>query len=126
MRLVQFPEQTQRAPRFTLTSPKNDGFEAGPYSPEAYDAAALTLLAMQAANSKDSNAVKAKVFDVANTPGTKILPGELAKGLQILKDGGEIDYVGATAVELIGAGESAGSYREILVKDGKNTTVRYR
>ena len=105
---------------------KKDGFEAGPYSPEAYDAAALTLLAMQAANSKDSNAVKAKVFDVANAPGTKILPGELAKGLQILKDGGEIDYVGATAVELIGAGESAGSYREILVKDGKNTTVRYR
>jgi branched-chain amino acid transport system substrate-binding protein len=105
---------------------KKDGFEAGPYSPEAYDAAALTLLAMQAANSKDSNAVKAKIFDVANAPGTKILPGELAKGLQILKDGGEIDYVGATAVELIGAGESAGSYREILVKDGKNTTVRYR
>jgi len=105
---------------------KKDGFDAGPYSPEAYDAAALTLLAMQAANSTDSNAVKAKIFDVANAPGTPILPGELAKGLQILKDGGEIDYVGATAVELIGAGESAGSYREILVKDGKNTTVRYR
>ncbi len=103
-----------------------DGFTAGPYSPEAYDAAALTLLAMQAANSADSNAAKAKVFEVANAPGTKILPGELAKGLQILKDGGDIDYVGATAVELIGAGESAGSYREILVKDGKNTTVRYR
>ena len=103
-----------------------DGFTAGPYSPEAYDAAALTLLAMQAANSADSTAAKAKVFEVANAPGTKILPGELAKGLQILKDGGDIDYVGATAVELIGAGESAGSYREILVKDGKNTTVRYR
>jgi branched-chain amino acid transport system substrate-binding protein len=103
-----------------------DGFEAGPYSPEAYDATALTLLAMQAANSKDSEAVKAKVFDVANAPGTPILPGELAKGLQIIKDGGEIDYVGATAVELIGAGESAGSYREILVEDGENTTVRYR
>lgn len=105
---------------------KNDGFDAGPYSPEAYDAAALTLLAMQAANSKDSEKIKLKVFDVANSPGTEILPGELAKGLQILKDGGEIDYVGATAVELIGAGESSGSYREILVKDGRNTTVRYR
>ena len=45
---------------------KKDGFTAGPYSPEAYDAAALTLLAMQAANSTDSNAVKAKVFEVAN------------------------------------------------------------
>ena len=26
---------------------KKDGFDAGPHSPEAYDAAALTLLAMQ-------------------------------------------------------------------------------
>jgi len=27
---------------------------------------------------------------------------------------------------LIGAGESAGNYREILVKDGKNTTANFR
>ena len=43
-----------------------------------------------------------------------------------LKNGGKIDYVGATNVELIGAGESAGSYREVLVKEQQNTTVRYR
>ena len=105
---------------------KADGFEAGPYSPESYDAAALTLLAMQAANSKDSKVFMNKVFDVANAPGEKIFPGELAKALKILKSGGEIDYVGATAVELIGGGESAGSYREILVKGGQITTVQYR
>jgi len=105
---------------------KRDGFEAGPYSPEAYDAAALTLLAMQAANSKEGSAASAKIFDVANAPGTPILPGELAKALQILKDGGEIDYVGATAVELIGGGESAGSYREILIDGGEITTVQFR
>jgi branched-chain amino acid transport system substrate-binding protein len=105
---------------------KADGFESGPYSPESYDAAALTLLAMQAANSKDSKVFKDKVFEVANAPGEKIFPGELAKGLNILKNGGQIDYVGATAVELIGGGESAGSYREILIKDGQITTVGYR
>jgi branched-chain amino acid transport system substrate-binding protein len=103
-----------------------DGFEAGPYSPESYDAAALTLLAMQAANSKDSSAFKETVFDVANAPGEKIFPGELDKALKILKDGGEIDYVGATAVELIGGGESAGSYREILIDGGEITTVQFR
>ena len=69
---------------------------------------------------------KDKVFEVANAPGEKIFPGELAKGLNILKNGGQIDYVGATAVELIGGGESAGSYREILIKDGQITTVGYR
>jgi branched-chain amino acid transport system substrate-binding protein len=65
-------------------------------------------------------------MDVANAPGEKIYPGELAKALKILADGGDVDYVGASAVELIGQGESAGSYREILVDGAKNTTVGYR
>ena len=52
--------------------------------------------------------------------------GELKKGLEILAGGGDIDYVGASAVELIGAGESAGNYREIYVDGGKNTTAKFR
>ena len=103
------------------------GFEGtSPFTPESYYAAALILLAMQAAGSSASDALKDKVFDVANAPGEKIYPGELAKALQILRDGGDVDYVGASAVELIGNGESAGSYRQIIVKDGAFETVRYR
>ena len=102
------------------------GFKPGPFTAESHDAAALIMLAMQAAGSSESGKLKAKVMMVANAPGEKIYPGELAKGLKILKDGGDIDYVGASAVELVGAGESAGNYREILVKDGKITTARYR
>ncbi|MEM9574613.1 MAG: branched-chain amino acid ABC transporter substrate-binding protein, partial [Pseudomonadota bacterium] len=67
-----------------------------------------------------------KVMDVANAPGEKIMPGELAKGLEILAAGGDIDYVGATAVELIGNGESGGSFKEILIDGEKVTTARYR
>ena len=96
-----------------------------PYVPEAYDASALMLLAMQAAGSTDSAVYKDKIFDVANAPGEKIYPGELAKGLKILADGGEIDYVGGTALELIEPGESAGSFRETEVKGGKFETVMY-
>ncbi|RKF16833.1 branched-chain amino acid ABC transporter substrate-binding protein [Roseovarius spongiae] len=103
------------------------GFDpTGAFAPEAYDAAALILLAMQAAGSSDAAAYKDKVMDVANAPGEKILPGELGKALDILKDGGDIDYVGASDVELIGGGESAGNYREIEIKDGKIGTVGYR
>ena len=105
---------------------KAAGFKAGPFTPESYDAAALLMLAMQAAGSSDSAKLKEKVMAVANAPGEKIYPGELAKALAVLKRGGEIDYVGGSAVELIGAGESAGNYREVLVKGGKNTTARYR
>lgn len=98
----------------------------GSYTRESYDAAALIALAMQAGGSADRASVAANLLAVANGPGEPILPGELAKGLQILADGGEIDYVGATNVELIGPGEAAGSYREYEVKDGEFSTVSFR
>jgi len=103
------------------------GFEGtSAFAPESYDAAALILLAMQAAKSSASADLKNHVMSVANEPGEIILPGELAKGLEILANGGEINYIGASAVSLIGPGESAGNYREIEIKDGKIETVRFR
>lgn len=97
-----------------------------PYVGESYDAAALIMLAMQAAGSVEPGDYKGKILDVANAPGTPILPGELAKGLEILKNGGDIDYVGATAVEMLPAGESAGSYRQLKIEGGEQVTVQFR
>lgn len=105
---------------------KAGGFEAGPFGGESYDAAAITLLAMQAAGTTDSAKVKGKVFEVTNAPGVKIYPGELAKALKLVKAGTDIDYVGASAVELIGPGETSGSYREIKIEGDKVVTVGYR
>ena len=96
-----------------------------PYVPERYDASALLLLAMQSANSTDSAVYKDHVTKVANAPGEKIYPGELAKALKILAEGGEIDYVGGSAVELIGPGEAAGNFRESEVMGGVFKTVQY-
>ncbi|MCB2093420.1 MAG: ABC transporter substrate-binding protein [Rhodobacteraceae bacterium] len=100
-----------------------DGTSA--FAPESYDAAALIMLAMEAARSPLSGDFKDKVMDVANAPGEKIYPGELAKALQILDEGGDVDYEGASAVELIGPGESKGNYREIEFIDGQYETVKY-
>lgn len=103
------------------------GFDGtGAFAPESYDAAALIMLAMQAAGSADSAAFKDHVLDVANAPGTQIFPGELAKGLELIAAGEDIDYVGASAVELIGPGESAGNYQEIEFADGVYSTIGYR
>ena len=102
------------------------GFNPGPYAPQSYDAAALMILAMQASGSTDSNTFKAKIMDVANAPGEKINPGELGKALEILAAGGDVDYVGASDVELIGPGESAGSFQEVVVKNKKITPVQFR
>jgi branched-chain amino acid transport system substrate-binding protein len=105
---------------------KAAGFDSGPYGPESYDAAALILLSMEAAKSTDSNIFKNNVMSIANAPGEKIYPGELAKALKLLKAGKEIDYVGATALELIGSGESSGSFAEILIDNEKTNKVSYR
>jgi branched-chain amino acid transport system substrate-binding protein len=98
----------------------------GPFRGESYDAAALIALAMQAAGSADRGAFASKVMEVANAPGEPIGPGELGKGLQILADGGDVDYVGATAVELTDVGEAAGSYAVMEVEGGAFVTKAIR
>ncbi|MEX0971379.1 MAG: ABC transporter substrate-binding protein [Paracoccaceae bacterium] len=98
----------------------------GSFRRESYDAAALIALAMAAGGETTRAAVAANLLAVANAPGEPILPGELAKGLEILAAGGEIDYVGATNVELIGPGEASGTYREYEVVDGAYSTVMMR
>ena len=96
------------------------------YTRESYDAAALIALAMAKGGEPSSAAVAANILDVANAPGEPILPGELGKALEILKAGGDIDYVGATNVELIGPGEAAGTYRYYEIKDGAFETVSFK
>ena len=61
---------------------------------------------------------------IANAPGTKIGPGEVAKGLKVLASGGDVDYVGATNVEFNKVGEVLGSFKELEVKNGKFETIK--
>ena len=96
----------------------------GPFRAESYDAAALIALAIQAGGSADRSSIQANMLAVANAPGEQILPGQLGKALQILADGGEVDYQGATNVELIGPGEAAGSYKELEVMGGAFKTIK--
>ena len=101
-----------------------------PYTGESYDAAALIMLAMQAANSTDPKVYKDKVLEIANGPadgsGEKILPGQLGHAMELIAAGKAIDYDGASGVTLIGPGESAGRYKEFVVKGGKYETVKFR
>ncbi|WP_323007677.1 ABC transporter substrate-binding protein [Pseudorhodobacter sp.] len=106
---------------------KAAGFDpTSSFTGESYDAAALMMLAMQAAKSTNSKDWSAKVMDIANAPGEKIYPGELGKALDLVAAGTDIDYVGATAVEFVGNGESAGNYRVYTVTDGKFVTDGFR
>jgi len=101
-----------------------------PYTMESYDAAALIMLAIEASGSTDPNVYKEKIMEIANGPadgsGTKILPGELGKALELLAAGTAIDYDGASGVTLVGVGESAGRYRQFEIKGGVYETVTFR
>jgi branched-chain amino acid transport system substrate-binding protein len=98
-----------------------------PYTMESYDAAALFMLAMNAAKSSDPKVYLPFVLQIANGAdgAEKILPGQLGHALELLAEGKAIDYDGASGVTLIGPGESAGRYREFNITDGKYETVKF-
>ena len=103
-----------------------NNLKLAPYQGETYDAAAIIALAMQAASSTDRAAIKGKIMSVANAPGERILPGQLGKALKIIAAGGEVNYEGASSVELNDAGDPPGAYLEVVVRNGVWTTVRVR
>lgn len=103
------------------------GFEGTTsFAAESYDAAALIALAIAAGGSADRTSIRDHIMAVANEPGEEIMPGELARGIEILLDGGEVNYIGASGVELIEPGEAAGSFRIYEIADGAFETIEFR
>ena len=111
------------ARKFRAAAKKNGITGDTPFAGEGYDAAALIVLAAQAAGSTDRAAIRSKILEVANAPGEQIGPGELARGLKLLADGKAIDYQGATDVELDSVGDASSPYREYEVREGRFVTV---
>ena len=71
---------------------------AGPGLHTMYDAAAVALLAAEAAGTYDGTLIRDKVREVTGPVGEVVHPGAegFAKAKEILKGGGRITYVGAT------------------------------
>ena len=97
-----------------------------PYTGESYDAAALIILAIQASGNTDGASITKNILAVGNEPGTKIYPGELKKGLDLLAKGKKINYEGVTSVNFNENGEAKGSFLEQEVKGRKFKTKRQR
>ena len=97
-----------------------------PYVASSYDAGALLVLAMQAGGKADRGSITKNVMNVANSPGTKIYPGELKKGLDLLAKGKKINYEGASDVTFTKEGDATGSFLEQVVKNGKFITTKQR
>ena len=111
---------------FTKIANENKIDSLDPFTNESYDAAALLVLSMQAANSTDASIFKDNILEIANSPGTKIYPGEIKKGLELLSKGKKINYEGATGVTLLNNGDAKGSFLEVRVKGNRFKTIKQR
>ncbi len=96
-----------------------------PFIDSSYDATMLLALAITAADSTDGAAIRDALRDVANPPGEQIFPGEFAKAVGILAEGGDIDYVGAAgAQDFDENGDVGGTFGHWVIEDGELRTVR--
>ncbi|HEY9735580.1 MAG TPA: ABC transporter substrate-binding protein [Trichocoleus sp.] len=96
-----------------------------PYIDTAYDAVFLAALAMEKAGTTEGPAVRDALREVANGPGVEIRPGEWAKAVEAIRNGEEINYVGASgSLDFDDQGDVAGTFAEWAIENGEITTVR--
>lgn len=96
-----------------------------PFIDTAYDATWVLALAAQAAGSTDGEAVRDALRDVANPPGEQILPGEWEKAMELLADGEDINYSGASgSVDFDDNGDVSGTFAHWVIRDGEITTEK--
>ncbi|HYW22450.1 MAG TPA: ABC transporter substrate-binding protein [Nodularia sp. (in: cyanobacteria)] len=95
------------------------GSSPGEYAPQAWDAAALLVLAAQAAKENTGVGVSKKIREVANGPGTEVT--DVCAGLKLLREGQDINYQGASGnVDVDANGDVVGVYDVWSVEaDGK-------
>lgn len=93
------------------------------YAPQAWDAAALLVLAAQAAKANTGEAIQSKLRDVANAPGEEV--SDVCQALKLVQEGKEINYQGASGnVDIDENGDVVGVYDVWRVEpDGKLKTV---
>lgn len=89
------------------------------YGAQVFDQMNLFALAVEAAKSTDGTALTSAVKKVAGPDGTKVT--SFAEGIKILRDGGQINYEGASGpVDFDADGNiTVANFRVSQVKDGK-------
>lgn len=89
------------------------------YVPQTWDAAALVVLAAEAAKSNSGEAIAAKIREVANGPGTEV--SDVCQALAMVRRGEDINFQGASGnVDIDANGDVIGVYDVWEVKsDGK-------
>jgi ABC-type branched-subunit amino acid transport system substrate-binding protein len=86
----------------------------------AYDAVILAALAIEKAGEATGPGVRANIRDVAGPPGEKIDTSELERGFELIRQGKEIDYVGAAGqMDFDENGDVVTPFGVLQVQDGE-------
>ncbi|MFW6153298.1 MAG: ABC transporter substrate-binding protein [Halobacteriota archaeon] len=88
------PEETEGRQIFL------DAHEAdnpGPFDPHSYDAAFIAGLAIEMAGEASGTAISENFLDVCNEPGTEVTVGEFEEAKDLIADGEDIQYIGASS-----------------------------
>lgn len=98
------------------------GGTPGEYAPQAWDAAALLVLAAQSAKENTGVGIASKIREVAEGSGTEV--SDVCEGLKLLKAGTKINYQGASGdVDVDANGDVLGVYDVWTVGDDGKITV---
>lgn len=90
------------------------------FAAQAYDAAFLLALAIEQNGNAEREGLSQALRSVASEPGEVILPGEWEKAVQLIADGEEINYEGASGRhEFDDNGDVPGVVVEMAVEDGE-------
>ncbi|HEY9851130.1 MAG TPA: ABC transporter substrate-binding protein [Leptolyngbyaceae cyanobacterium] len=98
------------------------GREVDAFVPHSWDAAALLMLAAQAAKTNTGEGIQSKLREVANGPGEEV--SDVCQALDLLRQGKDINYQGASGnVDIDGYGDVVGAYDIWAVKDDGKLVV---
>lgn len=90
------------------------------FAAQAYDATFLVALAIEQNGSAEREGLSAALRSVASEPGEIILPGEWEKAVELIAQGVEINYEGASGShEFDENGDVPGVVVEMVVEDGR-------
>ncbi|MDR5893025.1 ABC transporter substrate-binding protein [Halomonas mongoliensis] len=90
------------------------------FAAQAYDAAFLVALAIEQNGSAEREGLSAALRSVSSAPGEIILPGEWEKAVELIAQGVEINYEGASGShEFDENGDVPGVVVEMVVEDGR-------
>lgn len=96
--------------------------EPSVYVPNTWDAAAVLVLAAEAAKSTDANAIKNKIRDIANPPGEDVT--DVCQALSLIRQGKDINYQGASgSVDFNAFGDVTGNYDVWTIDNSGNVKV---